>query len=402
MKILALALAVVGCCWAGKSQGQMAPWDLNEVSLLLPLPSGGAEMAMLTPWTGGVGTGQELLPQRIFEVLPVIAIGWPREKIYQALRVVAVRIDPCFQETFASPCQRQVRLVWQPVVRSKDPRERAGWITLDAAIHTFHRLQEAEWLRLVDGLMVVRGNFPLGPGLPLQVHPYLRQEGYRGPFWTSWTQQVLPRIGARNLVRATVMTVNPMGNVWVFLGVDISPSGVSDITIPRIQRDAQAVMTGLDNTTEFRMAINPAPVGTDAFLQFIFDSARMRDEGSEATIQEALRIALEVENPHLQTTGTVDCASCHVSRAVGDWTRRNFPQWNWGRMFPREVFRGPGPLQNTSVNPLRTDILRAFGYFGADPIVSSRVIHDSSVTLGQMPDSVNRVFLRRHGKMIQN
>lgn len=367
-------------------------WDFNEVSLLLPLPRAGEEKLMLSPRSAGAAQN-ELLPQAVYSRLPNIVIGAPADAVYEALRVVAVRLDPCFVEGFSfrsTGCQRQVRFVWQPLTRAKTSQERGDFSTVDAAVHTFYRLTEGEWNALIQALRPLRKAFPLGPGLPLQIHPHLRQQGYRGEYWRQWTSVVLPFIGARNLVRATAMTVNPAGNVWVFTGFDIANGQMARINIPRIDNQGQAFFTSLDNTSEFVTQMNPVPPGQDSFMRLLTNSVKLRKEGREGEIKEALRTALEIDNPAFHNPGTMDCASCHASRAVTHWARAHFPQWDWNRLFPRESFKGPGNLTNTSVNPMRTDILRAFGYFGTDPIISSRVIHETSLVVGQMSASERR------------
>lgn len=367
-------------------------WDFNEVSLLLPLPRAGEEKLMLSPRSAG-SAQNELLPQQVYSRLPNIVIGASADAVYDALRVVAVRLDPCFTEGFAfrsTGCQRQVRFVWQPLMRTKSPQERGDFSTADAAVHTFYRLTDEEWNSLIRALRPLRQAYPLGPGLPLQIHPHIRTQGYRGEYWQRWTSIVLPLIGARNMVRATAMTVNPMGNVWVFTGFNIANGQMTRINVPRIDNQGQAFFAALDNTAEFRTQMNPAPQGQDAFQRLLTDSVKVLKEGREADIKEALRTALEIDNPTFHNPGTMDCASCHASRAVTHWARGHFPQWDWSRLFPRENFKGPGNLTNTSVKPMRTDILRAFGYFGTDPIISSRVINETSLVMGQMTASERR------------
>lgn len=390
-----IKLLLLGLClmtWAlPKAQAQL--WDFNELSLLLPLPRSGEEQLMWRPQSAE--TSGELLPLAVYNAFPALVMNSSKEVIYRSLKVVAVRIDPCFAETAMSACQRQIRLVWQPVIRSQDPRERSEFTTVDAALHTFYRLNEPEWLHLLEGLRLLRQRAPFGPGLPLQIHPVLQSQGYAGDYWRHWSTRVLPLIGAKNLIRATAMTVNPRGNLWVFLGFDVVNKALRAMPIPRLQEaTSQTFVSALNDTSEFRTNMEPKPNGLEAFLQLISDSVRLKREGREDLIREGVRQALEIDNPSLQGTGTVDCASCHASRAVSHWAKAHFPQWNWRQMFPRETFQGAGNLVNTSVNPLRTDVLRAFGYFGSDPIISSRVIHDTSISAGQM-SLLERVRQRR-------
>src|SRR4051812_12231257 len=94
-------------------------WDLNDISILVPLPAVGEESMMLHP------TSNELLPKAVFDKLQVLVINANPQDIYDRLMAVAIRIDPCFHEG-SSPCQHQVRMVWQPFVRA------GPWMTLDA------------------------------------------------------------------------------------------------------------------------------------------------------------------------------------------------------------------------------------------------------------------------------
>lgn len=366
--------ALVLLC-AGGAQGQT--WDLNELSVLMPLPRVIESGAMWTPRTSG-GRG-ELLPASTYGVLPQIVMGQDPARVFEALRVVALRFDPCFQEgTVPGPCQRQVRLVWQPLV-ARGARLESGVGTIDASVHSFHILDEAEWRELVRGLRALKARFPLGPGLPLQVHPWLAREGYGGPFWAEFQRTVLPFLGDENIGRVTAMTVNPRGNVWVFLGFDRTAGRWHRQAIPRANHTAQGFFSGLVGAPEFRADMNPRPEGETTLLEFFLDSAKMRAEQPEERLIEAVRRAHFIENPRLSNAGTVDCASCHAARAIPAWAEKNYPAWA-GRAFP-ERFVASGNAVNLTVNPLRTNVLRAFGYFGADPVIAQRTINETALIL---------------------
>lgn len=370
-----LLATLVLCVLSVRAQAQT--WDLNELSVLMPLARVTESVSMWTPRTKG-GRG-ELLPPSIHGILPQIAIGHDPQRVYEALRVVALRFDPCFQEgAVPHPCQRQVRLVWQPVAALNNTRESAV-TTLDAAIHTFHVLNENEWRTLVQGLRALKAQYPLGPGLPLQIHPWLQRQGYSGPFWRDFQAVVLPVIGESNVQRATVMTVNPRGNVWAFLGFDRHGVNWRRQDVPRVNNQAQGFFSGLVGAPEFRADMNPRPTDEDTFLEFILHSQKMREEQPEARIVEAVRRAHFFENPHLSNAGTVDCASCHIARAVPLWADKHFPAWS-GRNFP-EKFIAQVNVTNMTMRPLRTNVLRAFGYFGNEPVIAQRTINETAVII---------------------
>lgn len=90
-------------------------WGMNDVTIVYPLPHYPHETGhLISPETTGLGG--TLLPEKYFQKLPAINQGESRHTTYRNLRVVAVRIDPCF--SFKGECLRQVRLVWQPIGKS--------------------------------------------------------------------------------------------------------------------------------------------------------------------------------------------------------------------------------------------------------------------------------------------
>ncbi|MBX2988017.1 MAG: hypothetical protein KF802_08970 [Bdellovibrionaceae bacterium] len=358
------------------SSFSFAAWDLNDLSILMPLPANGEEQLMLharSPGQGGV-----LMPPPVYEALPGIVVGGDKQAIYERfLKVVAVRIDPCFAEgTAPRNCLRQIRLVWQPLKAAPN-----GWSTHDAAIHTFHVLDENQWSSLLTSLRELKTKGFLATGLPLQVHPVLRAQGYRGPYWKELSRLLLSFCGPQNLWRATAMTVNPMGNVWVFTGFNVNQGQLQRIQIARLQRPAQSVFVNIRDVSEFIMDISPAPENEIPLLTLVRDSKTAQKVKPEAEIAEAVRRAVIFENPRLHNPGTLDCASCHIARNVGLWAQERYPRWSWNQLFGKELYRGPGQLSNTTRQNRRVDALRAFGYFEKDPIISQRVINESSASL---------------------
>lgn len=369
----AIFLAVV-FLFAGAARAQ---FDLNDISLLLPLPRNGEESLMWSPRTQG-GQGP-LLPGSVFSVLPRITMDLDQQSLYEKyLKVVSIRLDPCFHEGAApAPCQRQIRLVWQPLVF-----EGGAWTTLDAAMHTFYVLNDSEWQQLLAALAPANGRSPTA-GLPLQMHPILAREGFRGPFWQRLAPILLKSIGERRLVRATAMVVNPLGTVWFFTGVNVASGKTAAIPIPRIGDATQGFFANSerDDVTEFRAAMSPAPEEEPLFKALLKNSRAARVNLSPAELQAAARSALQMENPRLHNPGTMDCASCHAAHTVSAWAAKNFPQWNWSQLFGPDFYRGLGNPANTTVGPGRVKVLRAFGYFDRDPIVAPRTVNETSEAL---------------------
>jgi hypothetical protein len=371
MKTLLLALVLL--C---SSPLPALAWELNQLAILFPLPERGAGNSL---WGPGTKTqAGPPLPRAVYDDLPTIAQGRDREWLYGSLRVVAVRIDPCFREG-DGPCQKQLRFVWQPVEQGPD----GTWQTLDAAVHTFHVLSDDAWNALTADLAELNGKFPLPPDQPIGVHPWLRAQGPGGAFGLALARVLFRYAKEENFARATAMTVNREGTIWVFTGFDVNGREHRRIAIPKTDNVAQAFFTGLFDSPEFAARMNPEPP-EKSFLRLLRDSWRAKQEMSPAELVEVFRRALEFGNPRLSNPGTLDCASCHAARSLPEWGRTNFPGLEWEKLFQREIFRGPGNLVNTTVRPARTNVLRAFGYFGRDPVISPRLVHEASLGLERM------------------
>lgn len=346
-----------------------AAWELNQVSILMPLPEKGANNDLWRNFP---------LPRNVYESLPRLTFAKDADWLYDNLRVIGVRIDPCFVDV-SEPCRRQIRFVWQPVENTKD-----GWQTIDAAIHSFHTLNENSWRSLVDELTRLNKKFPMASGLPLTVHPLLRAQGLKGEYARELERILKSHVSKTNLTRATAMSVNPQGTLWTFAGFDISGEKLTRLSVPKTDNVAQAFFVSRTGDSEYVSRMNPEPEGEKLFMTFLADSARARREMKSEDMIEVVRKSLEFGNPRLANPGQVDCASCHSSRAVPAWAALHFPNWNLSEIFKKEIYSGPGNLDNVTVNPLRTDVLRAFGYFGADPVVSPRVIHETSLVVERM------------------
>lgn len=341
-----------------------AAWNVNDLSILLPLPKAGEESKM-------IGPSPALLPKPLYDALPNMLMKPDPETVYNGLlKVVAIRFDHCFREG-DSPCQKQVRLVWQPV------RFQGGKATtLDGAIHTFHAFDDAAFASLVEELKPLR--LASGPA-ELGVHPTLAAEGY-GPFWEKLKSLVNKHCGVKNLIRATMMTSNPRGVIWVFSGFDIVNGQLKRMEIPRTSgATTQSFFAALENAGgEFRAGLDPAPAGEEPFVNLLRNSVEAKTRMTDRSLIEATKSALKAENPRLSNPGTIDCASCHSAHVIPLWTLKNFT-FDWDTTFAAELFARLNPLSQ----PEPANVLRAFGYFKDRPVVSRRVANEAAETAAQ-------------------
>jgi len=356
---------------------------MNDVSQLLPLPGVQELQQMLAPPERGARGA--LLPYEAYRLLPLLSDQADQDQVYlHNLRVIGVRFDPCFAEGRSpTKCRPQIRLVWQPLLAVGDQVT-----TLDAAIHTFHEFTEAEWKRIELELKLLpqsrnRVSF-------LTVQPEIQTQGYAGDYWKRLRQLILSECGESNLIRATVMTVR-MSRRWTFAGIDRNGSGWTVMRIPTLEQANPVSQTfllspeGMMNLEEFVGGVSALPKSEELWMRLLVNSLELKKAESEANLMSVVRRAIRLENPGFHNPGTADCVSCHLAQPVRLWGEKNFPNWNWRGEFGTDRFTGSRQdLRNSSVNPFRTDRMRAFGYFGRDPILSQRVIHETALVVDRL------------------
>lgn len=370
MRHLFFVLLFVGLSALGQQR-----LGLNDITHLFPLPRMDEVSLMWHARTSSVRG--ELLPYSYFQQLPRLVPGIDPLKLYQqSLKVVAVRLDPCFMETALRGCQPQVRLVWQPLVVKEYTSA-----TIDASVHTFYDLTQKDWQSLVQEYRQLKSSVRYRNVDPLQVSPALISFGYKSQYWQSFSSIVLKYIGVQNLVRVTFMNVNPMGNAWAF-GAYRPVNGKLEIQpIPGIDRKAQVVISKQSVGAETLMDAIPRPANQDHFFRFLNDSQMAKKIFPPENIQAAVRTAFEFENTRIHNSGTISCASCHLTRSLSLIVRGSFPQWDWKRILKGVAYLGTSNMTNTTSSFIHGESLRMLGYFGRTPVISDRVINDTDLAL---------------------
>lgn len=352
-------------------------FGLNDVSILLPLPQISEFDLLLNPEIQNkLGP---LLGQTPYRFLPILTPLIDHDTNYKYnLKVVAIRFDPCFQEGFTPiACQRHIRLVWQPLhIRNNNQVS-----TVDAAIHTFYKLSEAEWSQLLNDVAQLAVTDKTAP---LQVHPVMAREGYTGAYWQQLKSVILKYAGEKTIIRATAMTVR-MDRVWGFQGVDFVNGSWTQIQIPTLKSPNSPIAKvvnvaiffepeSLLNLREYRGGITLLESNNKQWFRLLSDSAKYAETQSESDIREALTTAYKIENPKFHNPGTVDCASCHIAQTIRFWGNSHRPDMMFSEGYKNSEFN----LTNTSNNPWMTNKFRAFGYFDRDVSISQRVINETA------------------------
>lgn len=346
--------------------------SLNDLTILIPLPRA-TEMPLLlnTQDQGAQGT---LLSVKTFSQLVQLVPEVPNTVTYRdSLKVVGIRIDPCFAEGVGPlKCRRQIRLVWQPVVSSGQ-----AFTTRDAAVHSFYEFDDVtfakvwnDWQQLASGQVTDA----------LQIHPKLQQEGLSGAYWKYLRVLIMNYCGEKNLVRMTAMNVMSGEQLWIFVGFDIVNGEPVAINIPRTKGRNQGVISGSSQFQSFTGGMFPPPEQDPEFAVFVKDSATAKKMMSEAQIKSLMGKMQEYENPERHNPGTLDCASCHLANTVHQWGKLNFKTWDWESDFKNIAFQSTWNLQKVNEGPLLTNKLRAFGYFMNKAAISQRVINETAMT----------------------
>lgn len=346
--------------------------EANDISILLPID--GANASAL--WAASAaGRGGPLVSREVFGQIgrPLFRERSTPEAQYDALRVVAVRYDPCFTHGVApsEACQPQIRLVMQGV-------DLATGRAFDGAIHLLYNLTPALDAATRAELRAMTALAPANVGRPLGVSPVVAAQGMNGPYAQRLRVLVLASVGMENLVRMTFMTrTSARSGTWEFGGVSVrawpgspppGPLSIPMLAGATLQTTTSIIGPGVQYSVTPRIGQpeNVAALSTQA-------TADAHRTGGIAAVRALLTWATGVENPATHTPDTIDCATCHVANRVARSMARDYPMAAMG--LEPTVSRQIGAQEMNSEN------LRIFGYFDADPAIAQRAANETAQAL---------------------
>lgn len=364
-----LAAVVVGCSSAGPAAttdagvevpdvGALPRVSTRDVSVLFPL---GTRVDALPRPDG-------MLPREAFDRVPapLDARKVPADR-YAALRVVAVRLDPCFGVVAGATegCRPQVRLVLQQL------REEGGQVVADdGAVHAFFELSRAELVAFAKDVVALgklHGGVPAGP---LGVHPILEKQGADGAFGKAFSARLAAVALPAKLRRLTFFVRTPArASTWTF-GVFDGP-GLARLTIAGTSAtEITLTASAGEGPTGIR---TPATTSTDDPM--LLANVGLATAATPADRAKAFAAALRVENPAKHTPDTVDCVSCHVAE-----TARRIGEARFGLSAAEHVdafvtTADTGKLGTPATPSLEN--VHAFGWLGRDAGVSQRTVFES-------------------------
>lgn len=306
-----------GVAGAGGGGGELhfdaSDIQLNDVSVMFPLPATNRERDAGMLGVDAKGTRGVLLPPSIYQAIgPVsgrsgeVLTGGTPKAAYADLHVVAMRIDPCFAE-LAPPadgegCDNQLRLVVQEV---KDGS------AFDSALHLFYSITRDELLDVVRAVGGRRQSLKPGEKLgKLQPHPLMVEQGLTGSMSRGVRDAVLAHAGSENLIRVTRMSESN-GPFWDFSGFDIADGKAVPMAIPTLPPEAQKQTFVRGFSAELMGSAEPPSGSEDDFM--VLMNPTEAQALSEAERERKWSALLRVESASAHSPNTVDCVTCHVA-----------------------------------------------------------------------------------------
>jgi hypothetical protein len=369
-------------------------WDLNDVSILMDLPrSGEGDQFLLKPRSSGMKG--ELLPDEHSETLRFIVVDVydNPEHDYEALRVVGMRIDPCFifTDEKVEKCDPVLRLIWQPLNFKKVT-------TYDAAVHTFYSLTKDEFKILATKLKALKmRNESLGiytDSKPLFIHPALKQSGRRLSFNNEIKKIILNFAGNTNLNRITIMKMMTKDLWWQFSGLDKNPDGKwANMAIPRLNVGSFIQDFFNDDFFEkigMKGTILPFTKFNDDDLSRIVRGPDISEYDRE-DLKKAMVTINRIENPRIHSPSTLDCVHCHITEATRIWADKVASPMvkeyaTAENLYVKGIISKKHNLTNITRSRVQNKSIRAFGYFGNLPSINQRTINESS----QVAEDMNK------------
>lgn len=369
----------------GASFNTEAAWDLNDVSFLLPLPQA-KESALLFRANSPSDQKLNLIPKSVYAEIVATIEPASQEKIrdlYTKWAAVAYRVDGCFHEHDADPCEKQVRVSWQPVtvVNGVGTAE-------NAALHTFYPVSDKEWPKLLATLRKIRSLSKVKTaGLPLGVHPGFADDGLSGAFSKKFHKLMKPWI-LQSRINVIAMVLPMENGEMIFRRFhDFGPKAVNRL---------QAIWITYANELEIRYGNrNARGEETRSFMEqtsgllsplryqddlrlFLANSEAIRSD--RTALLKFAEIQRRTVDPKQHLPLTIDCLSCHMTGAVGSFMSRELTDAEKDSL-KSPPFKNPGTynLTNTSAKPGSPVRIRAIGYEGAEISLLDRVINESAL-----------------------
>lgn len=359
---LIAGLLIVAACGGGEDAVvERRALGLNDVSMLLPLPSDPA-----VPVIAGLGgfDGVPLLANG-----PVVGLAFRGDMgpksgqlvTLDQLQVVAVRFDLC-ERARVGACapgeDGRLRLVLQPVV---------GASTHDVAIHAFYPIPSAELGEVVQALRALAAHGDVDPAAPLAVRT-------GGPVYFAELAALVARYARWDrVVRITAMgqRAGSAAFAWVMRGYDVGADGaLAAIAIPEVGQASQEIAVQGGDTVYVSEPLVDAPAGFALALNGLAFNA-----AAPAAQAAALETLVAIDDPGRHDTVDLQCTTCHVATFL---TARRAAALGVDPSTVAGAFASRFDTSVASLANAEPRLVRAFGWVDAHPTISQRVANESA------------------------
>jgi len=340
----------------------------NDVSVLFPLGRGELWPASMPAKGGGA-----LLPRAAFDLIPLAVIRELQgpEATYGGLRVVSLRVDPCFA---GAPCYPQIRLVFQALTGN-------GASTFDGSLHALYNLTGDEFASMLQRLRAIAMLAPENQGLTrLEVSPALLAQGTTGAYGAALRDLVTQYIGEPNLSRLTFMTRSRGGgDEWEFGGFnlrDFQPSGGfpiagldGNVLRQTVREGGRGGGGGQGPGPGLAYTVTPGILHGELTVALSSGAAQA---ASATERQRAMDALARVENPLAESAESIDCGACHLANRLRGHLETTYGLTSaLSYSSAAEMTRLIGGAERDNEN------LRAFGYFEAQPVIAQRTANET-------------------------
>jgi len=353
-----------------RDAGPFVPLGMNDVTVLVPLPSV-LSAPVLLRGSDASDDGKVLVPRPLFDRLVEVPSSMPivPADAYDRLHLVAVRIDLC-DRNLPGPCAAnadgRLRLVFQPLSDGSGAE--------DVGFHAFYSIPANELAGAIASVRELALLQAEPTSSPLRVSPGLTS-GAPEAYAAKLRALVRRHAGEAKLVRLT-LNAQPIffsAVRWSMRGLERRGATFEDMSIPGTSATSQ------DVTLFAPASYDPSPA-TDspagllgAFSQTTFDDA------APAQKRLFLEALAAVDNPLMHGPDTVACVACHASTVTMRARSKSGaidPITVAGRYTSRyDLSIAAGKSADTE----RT--LRALGWLGKEPMISQRVANDTAQVL---------------------
>jgi hypothetical protein len=363
-----------------------ASLQLNDVSLLFPLPATEDELASGLLAASAEGERGQLLSESLYDAVGAIAgsrgnglLGSQPVAPYENLRIVALRLDPCFGSleppADGGGCQNQLRLITQEIDQNG---------AHDSALHLFYSVSRQALLGVLREIAQLREQYAPGRRLgKLAPHPLMLEQGLAGGMAEGVRRLVLAHAGVDNLTRITRMSAIG-GPFWDFSGFDVKDGAAVSFAIPALNGGVvQTFERNFGDVESVEPRAAPPSASPDDFIRLMTVSTAKALNEAERT--SSLTSLLRVENPAHHSPDTLDCVTCHVATPTLKLIVE--PILNVELPNVPERFQTDGELvpatelEPTFENEQSFTNVHAFSYLGHNVGINQRTVNESAAVV---------------------